>query len=241
MDFLSGSDVSLNVVFENDTQTLVPDTGSVKLNLRSETGTLLITNQTVTVPSGENSVSVEIDAAHNTLATGQGYAKRTVHITFTVDGQLFNLFIPYRIIPWLNHSVDVRKVRAALGVNFNDLPDEAIDIVQAYYEAEALLAESSVTLNDQLTAGGTDEFYANEIILCLAALKALPSLRLGVSQKEENGAISFARFSQAVDWEALQESLAARLATAQETLTNITTTTSTLLVFTTRTDPITGA
>lgn len=241
MEVLSGTGCSLRVVFQDKYQTLVPDSGSVKLNLRSHNGTLLITDQTITVPNGENSVSINIAGSNNTLSGGQKFASRTAHITYQVGGQTYHQYYPYRVIPWLNHSVTEDKVRFALGVNSNDLPDEAIDITRAYYQAEARLAEDSLTIATELASGTLNEVRANEVILCTAALEVLPSLRLSVSQKEDNGALSFARFAQAPEWDVIEEKIRNRLASALEELANTATSASTLLTFATRTDPVTGA
>lgn len=240
MDFLTGTDVSLNIVFEADGQTLVPDTGSVKLNLRDHEGTLLITNQTVTVGPGLTNVAILIAATHNTLTVDQKFARRVAQITFTSGGQTYNIFRTYRVNAWLNHDVTPNTVRSLLGVNSNDLPDSAIDILKAYLQVELQLSNYALDINDKLITGDISAINTNKAIACVAALDCLASLRLGVSQQEDNGALSFSRFSD-MDWDALEASIRGQLEDAFEQVVDEEVTSPTLLVFTTRTDPITGA
>lgn len=239
MDFLTGTDVSLNIIFEANGQTLVPDTGSVKLNLRNHEGTLLITNQTVTVGSGLTSASVLIGASHNTLTVDQKFARRVAQITFTSGGQTYNIYKTYRVNAWLNHDVTPETVRGLLGVNVNDLPDSSIDILKAYLLVELQLSEYAIDINDKLIAGDIGAINTNKTIACSAALDCLASLRLGVAQQEENGALSFSRFA-SIDWDALEASIRCQLEEAFEQVVDEETTSPTLIVFTTRTDPITG-
>jgi hypothetical protein len=142
-----------------------------------------------------------------------------------------------RVIPLLIHTASPQGVRELLGINANELADEAIDLVTAYFEVEDEVTKT--LLDAALTSGTTKEVAANQAILARAALNVLPSLRHRIAQKETDGMVGFDR-PEIKDFDHLHHELTARYGEAVSKVTGRTPLGYQMAVFTQPVDPITG-
>lgn len=176
MDYVAGADVPLTVPFRRNGEPFVPDVGSVKWTLRDAAGAAVVayTDVAVTTTTTTTSINLTVPAAQNGL-TGR-FEKRTVVISGTRNsGTPFSFNVPYRIHPWLNHTVTPDDVRNFIGVGTDELPDDTIDILSAYIQLES--SATQAVLDAAFIAGGVSELKANKALVGRCVLDALPALR----------------------------------------------------------------
>lgn len=222
--------------FFQDGEYIVPDIGSVTWTLYGNDGSI----------GSQNNTALTTDASTNkvTLATSQGdnvisgaVEKRTIVIDYDINGQGYSDQIHYWITSLLNITVTEADVRAVLGVEPKELPDDAINIVEAYHDTSADLVNDITTI---LAAGDRSALKANRAITLKAALTVLPSLRLKVAQKETSDTIGYSRYTD-MDWIALRDDLSAQYADALLQSDDQQVPDLALFVVSTPPDPVTGA
>lgn len=187
---LADDDVTLRVPLRVNGEPVVPDNNSVTFTVRDNAGQVVVNKEPVVMAVASSEATVVIDAVHNALA-GASFGNRTVIVEFTKTGRPMRTQIAYRLTAWLNTTVDVDAVRNFIGVDRGELPDEAIDIVDAYLDVE--LTVGATALAAALATAGPDQRAANNLILAQAVLKQLPGLPMRLSQSESNGVFSATR------------------------------------------------
>lgn len=235
--FLAGHDVTLVVPLNLNGEPFIPDSGSVKWTLRDSAGQAVpaYTDQPVTMPAGGTEAVILIPAAANALGTGR-FTKRTVVLTATKTLRPVFINVAYRLTPWLNTTVTPDRVRAFIGVDNGELPDDDVDIVTAYFDVEDELTEP--TLTAALSADNADERAANDAILAQTVLNLLPSLPLRLSQSESNGVFQVQRPK--IDLAELERRASGLLADALDTVSARIVADPDILLVVTTVDPITG-
>lgn len=228
---------SITARFVVDGHPRPPDANSVTYSLYGQSGELLV--EDAAVVTGPTAVQVQIVTPAQTDERELRFEKRTMIVRWTVGGVPFQQRITYRLTAFLNHTITAEQVRSYLGVKERDLADSEIDVIGAYIEAETLL--TAELLDITLAQGGIEERRANDVILYLAVLRVIPSLKLRVAQEEREGSIGLVR-PQIRDFSELQATTETRLAEALQ-LVNASAVidTPTLIVASLPTDVITGA
>jgi len=236
LSFVSDQDVVLVVPFLWNDEPFIPDASSATWSLRDAAGVLVGGYTDVAlVTTGVTKISITVPAAENALA-GR-FEKRTVVVKALRNGYPWSVSVPYKIHPWLNHTVSPEDVRNFIGVGMSELPDSSIDLLGAYVRLEATLTQS--VLNDALTAGGSEEQVANNAVLGHAVLLLLPALRQRLLLKKADGPLRADRDT--LDFSALAGTAQAYIADAVSILLGVQDSfADAFITFSEPTDPITG-
>lgn len=185
---------------------VVPDEGSLSYTLYDHAGQVLH-SETPTSPT------ITVDGTHHTLATGRAFEKRTLLVRFSFQGRPHSYREVYRVTPFINYSVTANDVRAFIGIDSQELPDDEVDIFKAYVSIS-----SKVDLTTALNSGTLLELKANEAICMMAVLDVVPSLLQRVMYFEADGVLQFRRHS-VKTFEHIEQAARARLDTLLAELT----------------------
>lgn len=188
--FLADEDVLLQVPLRQHGEPLIPDAGSVRLTVRGNGGAVLVNREPVTMATASTEASVIVPAVANEIGLNR-FQNRTVIVEWTKTGRPMNAKLSYRLTTWLNTTVTADDVRGYIGVDSGELPDDVIDITDAYLDVEQEATETVLTA--ALAGGDSLQRQANRMILARAVLKQLPGLPLRLSQSESNGVFSATR------------------------------------------------
>jgi hypothetical protein len=234
----AGQATSILIDFIVDDEFVMPDVGTVNYTVRDNTGNPVVGHISVAVvtTTETTTISVVIPAEVNTNALE--FENRFMTVEFQVGGQSYQIQKIYRVINWINISAQRHQVREHLGISPQELPENEVDLIEAYYDVKEDLG--STDLDTILTAGSRLTFYANWMIIYKAALKALPSLQLRVLQSEKTDTLQRARLAK-IDLDKLGRDTSAVYSNAKAIVTGVVTENPTLLLVTTEIDPVTGA
>lgn len=233
MDFLSGHDLTIKVMFLAFGKPVVPDTGSVTYTFYDDEGEVIDADVTLTPASGAITTTIPLEAVDNEIDETKRFERRTVIVNFEKGDQSYSVRQSYRLIPFLNYDLDSSQVRSALGVSPKELADGEIDIVGAYFGVEAIEGMSATILSDALKSTDISiRKAANDAILYTAVLGQVGSLQLRLSQSETNGPIGFKRFASTPDFALIGRTALARLSSAISKLTGSTAVVVPILSFT---------
>lgn len=206
--FIKDDEAIIPVDFIQDGDFVVPDIGSVTYSVRDNLGNLVAGHTNIPVVTDETTtrISIHLPASVNGMDAAKDVENRAVIIRYTVSGYPFQVLVKYRLTKWLNLLVTEEDVRAQLGVTVFELPDDHVDIVNAYLEVKSDLSGSKNL--DQILVEGTRRTYrANRAVVYRAALEALPSLQLRVLLKEQSDTVSMQRLGD-IDLERLRRETA---------------------------------
>lgn len=234
---LAGKDVTIWVSFQVNGDPAIPDVGSVTYTLRDHLG-VEMTGQTdvpVTTDATTTGVSITLPASANTIT--QSLERRTLVVNWTKGGAPQVIRIPYWLHNWLNHSVTPDQVRSFIGINRDELPDEEIDLVRAYFKVEDLLTKT--VLENALSGDPRETQLAEDAILAQAVLDLSPSLKARTAQRLTDGTIGFDR-PKIDDFDLVMSRAREMLEAAISELTGSSTDTP-IVIFGVRPDAITGA
>lgn len=240
MDIIKGAPAAIAVQFIVGNQPVAPDVGSLTYTLLDQAGTAmagLVDVPISSTPTTYQTLVVLPQAAHD-IATGRRFERRKLVINFEANGQPIQLTRSYRVVPDLPHTVTADQVRAFIGIEKHELPDDDIDVFSAFMAVEKAVTES--VLSTALTSGTTNEIAANTMITMKAVLDVLPSAKQRMAQSEKNGVKEFSR----VDLKELDKlgvEAERRYQAALDEVVVTTEVTVSLFLASTPTDVITGA
>lgn len=234
---LADEAVSVLINFRNAGQPVIPTTNSVSYVVRDNSGVVISGIGTVQVATGPADTSITIVIPSEYTSAPNGLEKRTVQVTWSLNGNPRKEFHTVWLHPYLNISATPDHVRSFIGLNATELPDEEIDIVGAYYRLANDL--SLATVEAATAETGPTAQYIDQAIVATAVLEVLPSVQLRVAQKMSDGAVGFDRLSK-IDFSEIKKKAIDRLEKAKEALSLEDEVTPTLVSFGTRTDAITG-
>jgi len=240
LEYTGGQKVTATVwLIDSDEKPLVPDAGTTTYTVYDHSGNAIsgATDVAVTTDDTTTSVPVTIDAADNSIASGKIFEKRTIVLTIEKNGQVHTFRKNYRLVPLLKHSETPDSVRSFLGVANHELPDEDIDLFQAYITVKELF--DNPTIDAVLESGDHKEMAANEAIRMQAVLDVIPSLKQRIAQNESDGTFEFAR-PKLENFNQLEKTARDRYSRAIQLATESTPTNTTMVLTTRETDPITG-
>lgn len=196
----AGQEFKHLVTFENGAPT-----GSIAWALYSLDDTE-ITSGTVVPGPGAVSAEIVVAAAYNQLSAGTLRNLRRLEWTYDSTIGAFEYTIEGRVpLP-----VSPRGAREKIGVTPQELPDDDIDLINAYWQMQRLADISSYE--------GIETADAHRIadgIEALAALAVLDTLQVRIAQTESSGTNEFQRFK--IDWEKLRAQLRGQVDAAVET------------------------
>lgn len=187
-------------LIRGDSEPLSPDNNTVTFTVRDVTGATLLTDTTSPIV-GTNLVQIIVPAANNNKTLD--YEQRYVEISYTSDGYPYTDQLAYNLIEWLPISANADDVRRLIGLYREELPDDRIDILTAYY---AITEETQLDLVDLIQAGTYDTILVNRAIALRAAIAVIPSLQLLVLQTEQADNIVAKRFT-SVDFDRIEAAL----------------------------------
>jgi hypothetical protein len=192
MDILAGAGASLRVDFLDPLGTIVPDIGSVFWSLYATDGTLLSGPTAITTDATYTGVTISVPGASNTVTPPRQFEKRTVTVTLAVGGNGRTYRASYRVIPFLNMTAGPADVRGVIGVDEYELPDEAIDLVGAYFLVLADINPAGL-MTAALANGGRTELLANQAIVGQAVSELFSGVPSATPLSGKEGTIQFQR------------------------------------------------
>lgn len=211
-----------------------PD-GNVDWQLLDGTGTP-VANGNVVPEAGSASAVVTVTSAQNVIEGGVLYSPRELNWSYLVGGISHAGRYRYRLEVFLPLGLSEEGVRRKLGLEAEELEDEAIDLVGSYSRFRTDVGAASL---DPVT--GHEALLACDAIEALAALALLPSLQVKLAQKESSGTNQYQRAN--IKWDSVREQLEAYLAQGYEAVNPNAAPTAdypALLVAVVRADPVTG-
>lgn len=237
---LSGQDQAVLLMFKFDGQFVVPDGASVRLTVRGNDGAALA-GATLPETIDSTQTTVTVPAASNSLPDGKLFETRYVRLDFTVNGVPSFAQSAYRIHRFIPHAVDADAVRALVGADSQELPDNDIDPISAYF---SLLSEHGSKITQALSNSDVTCLAANKAIALRTAIDLCPSLPSRLVKMEKADTSQFQRVD--MDFKKLEDDLRAQLVAALDVITTGTVGVSTVteiptfFVVTNQTDRITG-
>lgn len=191
MDILAGAPAALTIPFIIGTQPVAPDPGSVTYTLRDQTNTPMVGWTDVPYSGTGYEMKVLISSQAHRISGARRFERRTLVVTFKTGGEEMQITRTYRVIPEQLHDTTAADVRAFIGIEEHELPDDDIDLLAALLVVEKELTPA--VLNRALVSGTTDELAANTLIKMRAVLDVLPSAKQRMAQSETNGVKQFSR------------------------------------------------
>jgi hypothetical protein len=235
--FQAGEDLTFDIELIVGGVPTQPDAGTVTATVRDQTGQVVagLDHKPITVPG--TTASISVPAGANAIASET--ESRYVTLSYIAGGQSRQQHAAYSLHPFLPLEASADAVRGLLGVASDELPDDDIELVPAYYD---LVADNGDAFKNAFTTGNRQRQQANRALALRAALDALPSLQLRVFQARTSENNTFGRF-QTVDFQQLRVDLTDQLAAALNIANASTATVSipTLFVVSTPTDPVTNS
>lgn len=239
----AGEDLTLHFNFTHDGQFIVPDNYSVMVTLRDNDGvTITDWSRAVQNHMGLTHLALVVPAAINDVPGGNALESRYVRVEYSYQGKVQTKSLSYRLTPFLPIQATPAGVRNRLGATETEMPDETIDIYEAYYK---LLPGYRDIMPVALKAKDASCIAVNNAVEIKAALGLMPGLSAKLMQTESQDNGMYARMK--INFERLQELLEVQLADELlmmvEVSSGLITSVGggTLMILTNPTDVITGA
>lgn len=238
-NFIAGQDLTLYVLFVDGTETVVPDVGTVTYDLYDNGGSSIAS--AVSVPATSTQFDIPLDASLNGKDADKDFELRTLVLHYKVSGKPVEQVFTYRLVDFVSLSVNADSCRALLGLSRDELSDNDLDLMAAYWAVRDDISDASMTA--ALAAGNMDTVNVNRMIAVQALLDILGSIELRTKQSDKSNTTQVARFSK-VDFVALRQWLVDLYSNTRTTLlgTDSSLIGAGLMIVATKptTDPITG-
>lgn len=207
-DFLYTVDFKINGNF------VVPDDNVYSYKLRDQAGDILISQEvdlnrvspSYDTKTGEvvplDRAEIVIPAGLNTVSEGALFNTLIVEVSFRCEGKPCIITGSYRVIPFIYFNATVEDVRNYYGLNSGELPDEAVDLNEAYFKCVKKLGSK---FTDCLKSGDIGSIRANRLITLYGVVQVFSSVRLRVNQEENDGSSKFLRYLNKINWDAFLE------------------------------------
>lgn len=209
--YVSGEGATLLIEFKRDDQFVIPDPGTIKLTIRSNSGLVLPGYNRAVQPDVPSSAWL-LNIPADVNITNEERENRFIIVEYLSGGYPCLTRINYRLTHFLPIQTSPQEVRSLLGLRDLEVKDYEIDLYTAYFE----LLRNNPLFEDYLIAGDDTAMYANRAIALVAALKLLPSLPLRAVKEDTLNNASLIRAN--VDWDALKASLEQQLVEALDGL-----------------------
>lgn len=238
MDVIGGTPAAITIPFMAGNQPVVPDVGSVTYTIRDQLGTPMtgLTDIAYVTTSTSFQMQILVPSSAHQIDSARRFERRGVIVKFRVGGAEVQMSRGYRVVPEVAHTVTPNQVRAFIGIEEHELPDDDIDVMAAFLAVEKIVGAPLATA---LTSGTTDELAANTMICMRAVIDVLPSAKQRMAQSEKNGVKEFSRVD-LKELDKLRVDAERRYQEALDTLVTPAATSLSLLLVTANTDAITG-
>lgn len=222
-------DVTFTIDYQVDGEFVTPTSASYKL--RAHDGTVLDAG---TLSVAGTSVEFTILAAQHSIASA--WETRYLLVSFVAGGKQYLRTIAYQLGTFVPMTASKDKVRALIGLDGSELPDDDLDLHEAYFE---LADEYETDFTDAFTAVGTKNRLANQAVALKAALNVIQSvpLRTKIQVRTENTTVAR---SDKIDFERLAAALENKLHSTLQDLIVTSVVNTALFELSTPTDAITG-
>lgn len=228
------STLTFNLMVGNDFVVPDPSTNAV-LTVRNRSGSILHT-ETVINPTGSQLVFA-IPSVTNTLTGSNTNEARLANLSYTSGGFNRLLEMTYKVTQFIPFTITAQSVRALLGLSYEELEDEEVDLISAYY---ALVNSNGTTFTTAFTTEGYKGDQANKAVCLQCAIDLALSLPQRIAQKTDEEKASFQRATK-FDPYKLTAGLKVQLAETLESLAaEQTIGSATVFVVSQPTDPFTG-
>ena len=167
--------------------------------LYNEAGGVVVTN-TVTIPTGSVSYTIEITGAQNAITNPLFETMRLEWSYDTAEEAILDS-VKYTVYAAIAFPADQDAVREFLGVNADELPDHEIDILKGYVKFRSEIGDTT-DLSAYEGAGTFDSYRITKAIEAATALLLLPTLQIRLPKKYDSGTSSYERWT-TMDWDAL--------------------------------------
>lgn len=210
-----------------------PD-GNVSWTLTKVDGTAVATDAITPTPGAVSQV-LTVSGTYNALDSGALIGARDLTWSYNSAGINYSGDLRYTLEAVVPFPATCQGVRDKLGVTKDELPDEAIPLMDAYLEYRA-----SVPIDSHLAGTSRELRLISNALEALAGLSVLPNLQLRLAAAESSGTDSFGRWSK-VDWELISDHLRGFLAAASSVFNTTGAGNGLFITAGPATDPITGA
>lgn len=191
----SGFGFTVPILFSSGT----PDAG-VSWRLLDALGVERASGTAAVLP-GDVSLNLAVTGSFNQLGFGVLFDSRDLEWTYAVGGQIVNGELRYSIEARAPYGASNSGVRAKLGVEEKDLPDNDISLIRAFVSfRDTVTAVRLAAVTDE-----ADLLAVRDAIEAQAALSLIPTMAVRVAVSEDSGTNAYKR--QTVDWGAVAESL----------------------------------
>lgn len=226
-------------------ESFIPTPTSVSYRMLDQDGSESIPATPITTESTTVQLSINLTSDKLTVGSEVDFEKRTLIIT----GVNSRNNLPFRIVKYLtvipifNYTVSNNDVRNFIGVDIGELPDNYIDLTQAYFDVvEQCLKVDNITgktkFLEALSSGTNTERQANYAILCQSVINIQQILYNRLSIKESDGPTSIEREKVSVD-EVIRRAYEG-LISSRDLITGTTSVINEILTVTNPSDPING-
>jgi hypothetical protein len=234
--FSADSDVSINVLFTQDGEPVVPDNGLITWELRGQSGEVLVPFTSMSDIT-DTQAQIPVQANRHAIAGGRTFEKRTLTVRGSANNFPFEFRVAYTIVPFINMTATPEDVRTFIGIDSGELPDHDIDMLSAY--VDVLQKVDPTVMATALAAGDENELSANRAIVAQAVLATLPALPAKVSKAVTDGGTDIERFD--YNFDKLRADASLMLEKAVTILTTRISASRLMSAFGVRSDPVTGA
>lgn len=235
LNHLAATDLRLTFDIKVGGEFVVPDANTLELIIRGPQGIPLAPYTPLPMgnPQG-NSISHVVPASFNIMLADSTLEMRFAEMHFNWQSKHYSVKTPYRLIKFMPIQVGPQEVREALGVEYHELPDEAVDIFQSYAKLTV-----NTAFMEALQSNDVRSIRANQVLLYTEALRIAPSLRARILKQEGEDNALYTRFN--MDFDKLKAELQGALTDAESSLVEISTNSSVGFIVTSPVDRLTGA
>jgi hypothetical protein len=175
---------AVNIEFTSRGELVIPDTGSATFTLYDNLG-VPVTGQideAISLGAADTITAINIAAGYNAIATEVEY--RRVVVTYLVDGATHYVTVPYLLSEVFPYTTTKAEVRVELGLSDFELPDEDINLPEAFM-ALRYRCDDGLLLTG-LQSGAYLAMVSNRAVALQAAVNLMPSLLLRALQARES-------------------------------------------------------
>lgn len=233
---LGGAAYTFHVDFKVNGEPVVPTAAKYTLRNNAETVVASLQDITITLGSGNSYADFVIPSGGNAMTLTNNV--RYIDITFTSGGIDYVISDYYILLDSIRFPLSSTEIRSILGVSETELPEQYIDILDAY----RLVQDDAPDINTDtiLTTGTSLLPTLIEAVKYKAALVCIVGVQNFTFQMEQADNTLYKRFA-SVDFKSMQNDIALKYAQALRKLNGVETATDyPLAVVSTPTDKITG-